>query len=277
MAEDFGRALKAIRQQHGWRQQDLASALGGGFARSTLANVEAGRERPSARLWEALQQLLPDRAAELAALYEQARVAPRARVVDRHVDGGPETLGGPFAIEHIRYVYVFRESRSPEEIIEVRRVRSLRHGADGFGLKFTNSQSAEFQSEAEPLWGGAITEHERITAARRTVYLSRFTFPRALARGEAHEFALRSWVERDPEPSNQVIFDLTVPTEVVTIQLNFHGVRPRVVYRMSPSPDEFARPAEASRQLVGPLGDGVWTVDFRRPSLGYHYGVEWVW
>ena len=186
-------------------------------------------------------------------------------------------LGGPCSVEHIRYVYVFRESRSPEEVIEVRRVRSLRNGVDGFGLKFTNRESDAFHSDAEPLWGGAITDQQRMTAERRTVYVSRFTFPRPLARGESHDFAVRSWVTRDPAPSNQVLVELTGPTRLVSIQLNFSAARPRVVYRMSPSPDEFARPQDATRTPVGPVVDGVWSIDFDRPSPGYHYGVEWVW
>lgn len=51
--EDFGAALRGLRKKRGLRQADLAAALDHQFARSTLANVEAGREAPSRRVWEA--------------------------------------------------------------------------------------------------------------------------------------------------------------------------------------------------------------------------------
>lgn len=42
------------------RQQDLVDALDRVIARSTLANVEVGRENPSARLWAAINDKLPE-------------------------------------------------------------------------------------------------------------------------------------------------------------------------------------------------------------------------
>jgi transcriptional regulator with XRE-family HTH domain len=118
---DFGDALRRVRAAHGLRQRDLVHELDGQFARSTLANVESGREPPSPRLMALLLERFPQHGDELGPLYEASRVALSARLLSRepsltadHSDTASMRLGGPFVIEQYNLVYVFRESRSPE-------------------------------------------------------------------------------------------------------------------------------------------------------------------
>jgi hypothetical protein len=274
----------------GWRQQDLAEHLDGAFARSTLANVEAGREAPSQRLWAALQAAVPDAIQELEPLYTRCRDAldrkPQHASDLDPLDAGSGAnksnhhLGGPFVIERLRYVYIFRESPSPEEVIETRRLRATRSGADGFGLKDSTIQSGAFRAEAEALWGGAIASEELLATDNRTVYLRRFDFGRKLRRGQVHEFALRSWIERDPNPGTQVIFELTLPADAVTIHLNFLGrSQPRSVGRIGPLADELYSEQEQqpAYEPIPAHAPGRWEADFVKPQLGLTYGLAWQW
>lgn len=302
----FGDALRELRREHGWRQQDLADELGGGIARSTLANVESGREPPTARLWQLLTTQLPEQADAMVSLYEQARAniaqgqpdgprngarpktqTPSTRTGTSGADqssGRPPdepdlwTLGGPFILEHITYVYVFRESRSPEEILEVRRVRATADGARRFGFKLETTESGAFDVESEALWGGhLVTDSRRV--GNRTVYLRRIEFGRTLRSGDVHEFALRTWVERDPDPSTTIVFSLTRPALAVTVQMNFYGsVRPARIWRGGPVADEILMPREPTRTSLLPISRGGSVITtFTEPDLGSIYGVSWAW
>lgn len=285
--ETFGAALRELRRQRGWRQQDLVEALGSHVARSTIANVETGREPPTPRLWELLRALEPSVVTQLEPLYEQARgrlvrKTPSPPAVDAHCSGDEAPrrgLAGPYVIELLQLIYVFRHSRSPEEIIEVRRVRATRHGADGYGLKFVQTRQEGFRADEEPLWGGHLTDGEHIDAAGRTVYLRRVDFGRRLRKGQVHEFAVRSWVERDPDPETSVNVLFSIPCQAVTIHLNFRGPdTPACCWAFGPIPDEILTPAEPEDgRPVTLSAAGTASAYFKNPELGVEYGIAWRW
>lgn len=144
---DFGRELKRLRMDSGMRQQDLTESLSGVVARSTLASVESGRERPSARLWAALQGVYPQWSS-LGPLYLESRAGRERPGTGAGLSTAP--LAGPFALEESRITYTWRDHRVPEEIVEVRRVRALRDGADSYVLKL-KTDGSETGIDAEVL------------------------------------------------------------------------------------------------------------------------------
>lgn len=269
---EFGAELKRLRAAAGLRQQDLSARLGGAFARSTLANVESGRERPSVRLWQALQDTFPEWTDSLAPAYAGLRPDP---------EGAPPAmgeLGGPFTLEEVSYVYTFRDHRAPEEIIEVRRVRALRDGAAGYGLKFS-TDSAAFEMETEALWGGYLDTSLRINGSGDTLYLTRFAFDRTLRRGDHHSFAVRSWITRDEDPDTAVTMGFTLPVGRATIHLNFLGPTvPASSWSFGPLADELLIPTHPEDGTpVAPLPNHSLSVSFPRPVPGSLYGVAWAW
>ena len=273
---EFGAALRRLRTEAGLRQQDVSDRLAGNFARSTLANVESGRERPSARLWKALQEAFPGWTDLLAPTFESGR-AP---------SGGPAAaedsflaeVGGPFAIEEVSYVYTWRDHRAPEEIIEVRRVRALRDGAATYGLRF-NSDSESFEMETEALWGGYLDSALHLSRAGNSLYLSRFGFDRTLQRGERHSFAVRSWVARDDEPDHSIVISFTLPVARATIHLNYLGpVAPVSFWSYGPLADELLIPdSPVGGAPLRPLPNRSVTATFPHPVRGSKYGLSWAW
>lgn len=271
---EFGRRMRALRLAAGWRQDDLVDRLGGLFARSTLANVESGREVPSARLWDTIEQRLPEWIDEL-----QPHLVKRALPARSSVGGSARPLlGVPFVVELLRLIYVFRESRSPEEIIEVRRVRATTSPADGYGLKLSHTGHAGFRVDEEVLWGGDLVDAARHDASGKTVYLRRLAFGRKLRRGQSHEFALRSWVNRDPEPSTEIQVEMTIPCEVIAIDVHFLGRDVPASWRFGPIADETLVPDDHD--------DQSWALscDSRRASAvfeasqpGAIHGLQWQW
>ena len=273
----FGDQLRELRRSHGLTQQGLAQEMGQSIARSTLANVEVGREAPSPRLWSLLLARFPDEAPALTGAYETARSevggTRRQRAAN---DDEPVTLGGPFALERLTLAYTFRESRSPEEVIEVRRLRALARGARHFGLRYESTRAGEFETTSEVLWGGRVTTVPDPDAPSSV--LRRVTFDRPLRRGERHEFGMRTWIERDPEPAREVTFCFTVPAQQVVVQLNFLGrVHPRSVSRAGPadSDDEIVRAAHEGAPV--PLLGRSASATFQQPELKRLYGVAWDW
>lgn len=282
----FGSELKRLRMERGWRQRDLVDALDGEMARSTLANIEAGRERPTERLWELLGVHLPAWRSELETHYSSARSLalangfPARRAAGGDVELDRYQVGGPFHIESVQYVYTFRHSHAPEEIIEVRRVRAQRSGAGEYALKFTATDTDEFQVDEEALWGGYLTSQQYVRTAHQVHYLRQFRFGRRLRRGQTHDFALRSWVERDPNPDSAVKFSVTLPTENASVHLNFTGPeRPGRIWSWGPlSARESAVPVmpdEGRPLLMSPVGNV--SAQFPRPVQGSHYGITWDW
>lgn len=266
--EGFGEALRRQRQAHGLRQKDLVEALDHVIARSTLANVEVGREKPSARLWAAICQYLPDWVEPLQPWFDAAH----------HVQGGPPfELSGPFEILEATYVYTFREHRAPEEIIQVRRVRALADGADGYGLQL-RTDSGHLGLETEALWGGWIEGHSRVVHEGRNRHLTRFHFDRALRRGQVHEFATRAWVDHD-EQTNRIAVQFTRLTEQVVLTLNFLGPRPAAVWTFGPHEHlaDHDRTTVDPDRLVSASPNGSYVALVERPPLGAVQGITWSW
>lgn len=273
----FGEALRDLRRDAGLTQEKLVEHVGRAFARSTVANIETGRERPSERFFQIIGEHFPEWQDRLRAPYERCRQLPET--VGRPAPGrGRRELGGPYVIEHLHLVYVFRHSRAPEEIIATRRVRALESGCDGFGLKF-QAESSEFVTEDEVLWGGRLQSSARYQNDGRTTYLQRVDFGKILQRGETHDFAVRRWVERDPDPDREALFCLSLPAVEVSMHIKFHGPeRPRRISRVGPLADHcLVREPESSRAAV-PVAPGAEVSEyFSAPELGSLYGVTWDW
>ncbi|GAB2979049.1 hypothetical protein GCM10027076_15890 [Nocardioides montaniterrae] len=273
----FGSRLRELRGEAGLRQVDLAEALG--IGRSTLANVERGHETPSERLWDALLLAHPAWIEHLRSAYEQARADLAARNAETAADGEWATphSGGPFEIESVAYTYVFEESRSPVEIIEVRKVKALEGGASYFGLQTGHTSSEGFRVDQEALWGGRLTT-SKLEEAGHTLYWRRFEFDRPLRIGQRHEFAIRSWVERDPEPGTYVTFRVTIPTKEVRINLAFHGPhRAATAWRFGPLEEYVDLPAsDPACQRVRVASHGC-SARFLRPELDKDYALGWDW
>lgn len=283
----FSAALKQLRRLHGLRQVDLVEALGGDFSRSTIANVECGRELPSPRFWEALQAVYPDETALMAEDY----LAARARVGTGSGRGRPGSrtgpapieeelrLGGPFVIERLDLVYVFRESRSPEEVLEVRSLRATRNGADSYVLKVV-ADNEGFRTAPEILWGGSITEESARDVAGKTLLIRRVAFEPALRRGMRHVFALRSWVDRDPFPDVAIECKFTLPADTLGIHAAFLGSKPTSVWRFGPLHDEATRPdsaRHADAKALPLVNNGNYSATFDHPAIGLVLGIGWSW
>jgi transcriptional regulator with XRE-family HTH domain len=283
---EFGTRLRSLRMAAGWRQQDLAEALGG-IGRSTIANVESGKYPPTERLWHLLEAHIPDWAAQLRQDYLRERTA-----ISRHdhvrLDSAsaiPDgALGGPFVLESLQYVYVFGHSHSPEEIIEVRRVRAARSGADNYELRFAHDQSEAFELDQESLWGGSLAAVEVVTQDRSTAYLRRFDFGRKLRRGQRHDFAIRSWVERDPLPQTAVNFVLTIPAREVAIHLNFRDTPPIACWTFESPYDNVSDPTDSDAPSdsengawVDVAADGSASAYWLNPDPTRRHGLAWHW
>lgn len=267
--DSFGEALKTLRREDGLRQVDLVDALDGVIARSTLANVEVGRENPSVRLWEAICKHRPQWIATLEPLYRGRGIAPVPT---------PFEISGPYELLEAVYIYNFREHPSPEEIIQLRRVRALADGADGYGLKLIN-QSPGFDLDTEAMFGGWIEQHERVLGPQQHLHLTRFHFDRTLAHGEVHQFATRAWVS-DNDPANVMSVRFTRPTRLVQLRLNFHSPRrrPSRAWTFGPVADPLLEPESGDGlPTLDADAPGIYTLRIESPLMGHIYGVGWDW
>lgn len=260
--------MRRLRLAAGMRQQDLAQALGGVLARSSLANVEAGRELPSERLWTAISTQLPAWSERLRPAYEAAR-APCA---------SPPGFrsGGPFVIEDFRLTYVFREHRAPEEIVMARRVRATSPGADRYGLQL--AASPDFDIDYEPLWGGTIQRHEHRTGQHTDVHLADFVFDAPLGRGDHHDFAVRGWV-RHSTPETAVIVHFTQPVQHVALEAHFYAETPQAAWSFAGVLDQDLIPEREPTPdcLRLPSVDGRVAATFAPIELNLWYGIAWSW
>lgn len=279
---DFGDVLRALRRSAGLTQEDLVDRVGRQFARSTLANIETGRERPSERILGLLLEAFPERKDVLVRSFERTRSPLTSGSAGRAACGATTrhryALGGPYQLEQLQIVYVFQHSRAPEEILESRRVRAVENGADGFGLRF-RAQSGELEIEDEVLWGGRMESSARYDDDGHTTYLQRVDFGRALRRGQVHDFAVRRWVTREQVPDTEALFCLSLPAGEVSLHLKFHGPdRPRRIRRVGPLADHCLvrdRGALEEATAVDPRADV--SEYFVRPEVGALYGVIWDW
>ena len=273
--ESFGVTLRQLRIGAGMRQVDLAATLG--LARSTLANIERGAEAPTHRLWARLRECHPDWQADLQQPFEDARQSMLEQRSKVEPMPSEPFLGGPFHLEKVSYTYVFAESRSPSEIIEVRRVRALAPGATCFGLRIRHTDTPGFRVDQEHLWGGELADAVVTDDEIETSIWRRLNFGRRLRLGEHHEFAIRSWVEHDPEPATDINFNVTLPTTEAAIHLAFLGShRPVRAWRYGPiEPDQTTPPEHRTPLRLMP--GGSITARFRKPTIGLFYGLTWAW
>lgn len=280
---EFGDALRDARRAAGLTQEQVIARVGHRFARSTLANIETGRERPSERIFALIVEGFPEWERALAGPFGSSR---RSRVPE---PGGPAArraasrpnrfaLGGPYQLEQLQIVYVFQHSQAPEEVLESRRIRAVASGGDGFGLRF-RAQSDGLEIEDEVLWGGRLDSSARYDEDGHTTYLQRVDFGRTLRRGQVHDFAVRRWVARDPNPDTEALFCLSLPAAEVSLHLKFHGPqRPSRIRRVGPLADHCLvrdRGALEAATAVDPRTDV--SEYFTRPEVGALYGVIWDW
>lgn len=279
----FGEALRDARRAAGLTQAELIDRLGRRFARSTLANIETGRERPSERIFAVILDGFPQWESVLARPFERSRwqareAEPLPSSVRSPSARNRPVLGGAYQLERLQIVYVFRHSRAPEEILENRRIRALASGGDGFGLRF-RAESEGFEIEDEVLWGGRLESSARYDHDGATTYLQRVRFGRTLRRGQVHDFAVRRWVARDPNPDTEALFQLTLPAAEVSLHLKFHGPeRPRRILRVGPLADHCLVRDRGALDAAVPVDPRVDVSEyFQRPEIGALYGVVWDW
>lgn len=280
IGDEFGEALRALRRRRSLTQLGLAEALSGSFARSTLANVEAGREMPSQRLFDTLVRAFPEDRERLQKSFEGARSMAGAIEDEAGPKLVPTELGGACTVERLDIGYVFGESRSPQEIFEVRTVRATAAGVSSYRLKLKQSSSTSFATITEVLWGGDLREQIRRTANGQTLYLTTVDFGRRLRRGERHVFALRTWIERDQEPDTRLSVTMTIPTRIIALHARFTGPRPQEAWSFGPCADDALAPNslddEGATWLA--LSDGgVASLVVANPQLGVEYGLGWSW
>jgi transcriptional regulator with XRE-family HTH domain len=258
-----GVLLRALRAEDGLRQRDVASRLG--VNRSTLANIEAGREPVSG-----------------AMLLKVLSAYPHWRVSIEAGEHRPSVVGlnASLVIEELTIAYVFLESHSPSEILQIRRVRALRSGISHYALGLRRTDQGTFTLDTQVLWGGRLNELEAGPDQEGRV-LRVVEFPRPLRSGEVHEFAMRSWVERDDDPGTEVRVAVTTRTKVARIHLACHGtVNFADVWKFGPVPDPGAGvlPADSPNvEKVDVVAGTPVSVTFRVPECGPTYGVGWAW
>lgn len=282
----FGSDLRHLRSSDGLRQQDLADRLG--VARSTVGGIESGHDVPTPRFWKRLGEEFPGWQDALLPSYQGARTTKRSQAERRGRSGAPVGVGadspafvsaGPYKIVSVRYVYVFRASRVPEEIIEVRRVRAIKGGGDGYGVTLRQKDAREFEIESEVLWGGHLAEVSRHLEGGNTLILARVEFGKTLRFRQEHEFAIRHWVARDVDAGTTVDFNVTLPTEHAIVQLNFLGpARPESAWTFGPVASDALAPSEPSDPNATRVRvDTAIEYSVLQPSPGSVYGVTWVW
>lgn len=253
-----GEQLRAARIGQGMTQAEVAARTG--LARSTVANLEAGRHAITGRSLDALVAAFP-------VLSDDGPPRPPGFV-----------SGGPYEILDFSLVYIFGHSRSPGEVIETRTVRALASGADRYGLSIDKSSGPGFRVEQEALFGGEIV-HRSVTDSGGTSWNScTLQFDRRLRRGETHTFAMRSFIDQDPEPDTVVSVCFTIPVHHVLIELRFTGPdEPVLVRRFGPleSCDSDVH-WDAATPIAGG-GVGRWIMRQVKPESHRSYGLTWQW
>lgn len=254
-----GQLLRALRTEHGLRQRDLASQVG--LSRSAWANIEAGREAASAQVIRRLIVAFPPWRESI----ESGIFFPAATA-----------LNPSFAIMELTIAYVFLESRSPSEILQIRRVRAIRSGAQYFVLGVGRTDEADFATDTQVLWGGRIVD-QMVDDVGRT--MQTVEFPQALRAGQVHEFALRSWVERDAAPDTDLVLTVTTSTEHARIHLVCQG-RPQIAeaWAYGPVNETEGLPYDSphSHPLEVTPGAPI-TAVFDQLTPGPTYGTSWRW
>ena len=253
----LGALLRELRTQEGLSQMRVAEKLG--ISRSTVANLEAGRHWMSDELLERLRDRLPQ--------WDQA--LRRGRLPKPAESTNPSLI-----IEELTITYVFQESKSPGEIIQVRRVRAVRAGVTSYVLGVTRTDDLALVTETHVLWGGHL-EDGSTTDGRE---LTTVNFGRSLRRGEVHDFALRSWVQRDADPDTEIWLEVSRPTKRASLHLAFEGrrsVQRAWSYQVEGEDAEVPPASSWERLSVGPDGQVSVTFDSLKP--GRIYALSWEW
>lgn len=249
-----------LRAEAGLRQVDVAARLG--VSRSTLANIEGGREVASAGLLARAIEAFPGWGDVLRA---GAYASP----------GSGQNVA--FVIMELTIAYIFLESHSPSEIVQVRKVRATRSGTQHFVLGVQRTDEEPFTTDTQALWGGRIAEHGPDADGNLTTTIE---FPAPLRVGQEHEFAIRSWVEQDPQPDTEIELVVTTRTDHARIHLAFHGTqRIRSAWEFGPA-DDPSYPVRADSPLARPLAVGRFTpvtASFEHLEPHRTYGVGWSW
>lgn len=285
---EFGEAFREVRTRRGLSQADFAAALGNEVSRSTVAGIENGHQAPSPGVWAALSRHLPDEAEQLQLRYGRARAAQeqaeteRRRRAQRQPRPPTPTPEAPadYVFERYDVIYIFGASRSPEEVIELRRLRALSKGAHDFGLQFSRPIKG-FGVETQVLFGGEIVAFDVQELRRNTLIMNLVEFGRTLRKGQCHSFGVRYIVERNPEleaEENIAVATMDYRMEEVGVHANFWGSQqPRLCW---------AYEGQADEEMVGTPEDGVpltlnrhhmASAEFRRPVTGTHFGIAWRW
>lgn len=282
---EFGEALRAFRLRRGLSQGELVTALDGLISRSTIAGLETGHQGISPRVWDLLSQHFPEDVESLRPSYERARADQETAAAQRQQPPGrPRSTKveqpADYVFERYDVVYVLRESRSPEEIIELRRLRSLSKGAHDFGLSF-GRDAEQFEVETEVLFGGEIVGFDIQELPSKTLIMQLLDFGRTLRKGERHNFGIRYWVQRDPDPQDNghVLIESDYAMEEVGVHVNFWGTEnPRLCWAFEGLPDAAMAPGEPSQRVELELNQhSTVSVDFRKPVTGTFFGVAWRW
>ena len=283
---EFGPELVALRQRHHLTQQGLVDSLADEFARSTIANIERGREAPTPRLWAAIRASFPQDVAVLAPAYQQARrrmhrpasAAPPTSGTRRQRGSVPKVSSPEVVIESRHVAAVFRTHPAPEELIQTIHLRSRWQDVTAFPLTVKATHTEGFRIDSEVLWGGRLADIECVDRAGATLVLRSIEFDHPLQRGEHHSVALRSWIESDPDPEPGIDVTITTPCKFLAIHLAFLGPAPDAVWAWGPLLDDALAPrSPTDPHALAPesTADGRYSAIFVRPDLGHVCGVEW--
>ena len=133
--------------------------------------------------------------------------------------------------------------------------------------------------DEEALWGGDLIDAMHHDSGGKTVYLRRLHFGKKLRRGQTHEFALRSWITRDPEPCTEIHIEMTIPCECVAIDVHYLGPHlPMSCWRFGPVADEALVPLESEDENAVPVsGSRRASTLFLNPEPGALHGLRWQW
>ena len=108
--------------------------------------------------------------------------------------------------------------------------------------------------------------------------LTTVNFGRSLRRGQLHEFALRSWVERDANPDTEIWLEVSRPTRRASLHLSFEGRRSVLQAWIYELDDVSAAIPAAETCLALPIGpDGQVSITFEDLVPGRVYALAWEW
>lgn len=244
--------LRHVRTEAGLRQADLANLIG--LARSSISNLEGGRQgftpEVRLRLAKSLPGWLPAR--------EQAEA--------------PALTNASLVVNELTIAYVFEEHESPSEIVQIRRITAVRSGPNRYGLALGRTDQQPLGGDTAVLWGGFLEEEQLDSSGQLRTSLN---FGRDLRRGESHEFAIRTWIERDGTPDTQIDLDVTRPTAAAHLHLAFHGRR-RIRYAWS----QVKGGGTGADEPLMPLAlspDASVSAHFHSLTPGHSYHLAWRW